>query len=82
LTTYLSRFAQLSSSVQSKLIDLKLKNLLIRSRFVFDSNTALSLLESKLVYVNGHLVTNPSLLLFMGDVIQIIVQFKFYVVYR
>ena len=82
LTTYLSRFAQLSSSVQSKLIDLKLKNLLIRSRFVFDSNTALSLLESKLVYVNGHLVTNPSLLLFMGDVIQIIIQFKFYVVYR
>ena len=82
LTTYLSRFAQLSSSVQNKLLDLKLKNLLIQSRFVFDSNTALELLNNKLIYVNGHVVMNPNLLLFIGDVVQIIIQFKFYVVYR
>jgi len=82
LTVHLGRFAQISSSLHRKVLDLKVNNLLIRSRFVFDLFTANNLVSSNLVFVNGSTVSNPSLLLFVGDVVQLIVHVKFYIVYR
>lgn len=82
LTVHLGRFAQISSSVHRKILDLKVNNLLIRSRFVFDLFTANNLVSSHLVFVNGLTVSNPNLLLFVGDVVQLIVHVKFYIVYR
>jgi ribosomal protein S4 len=82
LTVYLGRFAHIASRVHKKLLDIRVHTLLIRSRFVFDLTTANNLVTSRLVFVNGRLVLNPRMFLFVGDVLQLIVHLKFYIVYR
>lgn len=82
LTVYLCRFAHLASRVHKKLLDLRVHTLLIRSRFVFDLPTATNLVNSRLVFVNGRVTLNPRMALFVGDVLQLIIQIKFYIVYR
>jgi hypothetical protein len=82
LTTYLGRFAKIPSSRHRLLLELKLSTLLIQSRFVFDSWTSDNLVQSGLVFINGSAVFNPQLRLFEGDVLQLVIQLKFYIVYR
>lgn len=82
LTVYLGRFAHIASRVHKKLLDIRVHTLLIRSRFTFDLTTANSLVTSRLVFVNGQAVLNPRMLLFVGDVLQLIIHLKFYIVYR
>lgn len=82
LTVYLGRFAHIASRVHKKLLDIRVHTLLIRSRFVFDLTTANSLVTSRLVFVNGRAVLNSRMLLFVGDVLQLIIHLKFYIVYR
>lgn len=54
----------------------------MRSRFTFDLETARNLVNDLVVYMNGRLATNPEVVLFAGDVVQLIVSLKYYIVYR
>jgi len=59
-----------------------LLRIVLNSHFVYDLNTSLSLIQSYLVYVNGHCSANPRLQLHLGDFIQIPVDLKYYILHR
>ena len=59
-----------------------MKTLLVSSRFAFDLTTSSLLVQSNLVFLNGYVVINPNLLVFVGDVLQIIIHLKYYIVHR
>ena len=82
LTRRLHRIQNLSKQTQAYLHDLTLKNTLINSRFVSDTNTALMFISNGLVFVNGNQTSNPNLSLFQSDFIQIIVNLKFYIIFK
>jgi hypothetical protein len=82
LTRHLHRIQNLSKRTQAYLHDLTLKNVLINSRFVSDSNTSLMFLSQGLVFLNGNQTSNPNLNLFQNDFIQIIVNLKYYIIFK
>lgn len=82
LTRHLHRIQNLSKQTQSYLHDLTLKNTLINSRFVNDVSTAVMFVANGLIFVNGNQTSNPNLNLFQNDFIQIIVNLKFYIIFK
>jgi len=62
--------------------ELSLKNILLRSRFVFTDAQCDLLLVSKFVFVNGVIAVNKNLLLKIGDRIQLIVCNYYYFYFR
>lgn len=82
LTRNLNKLQRVTKKFEFRLYDLTLHRLILNSRFVFDLNTSMSLINSNLVYVNGRVSSNPNLYLFVNDFIQIVVSLKYYIVYR
>jgi len=82
LTRHLHKIQHLSKKTQAYLHDLTLKNVLINSRFVNDNSTALMFLNNGLVFVNGNQTSNPNLNLFQNDFLQIIVNLKYYIIFK
>jgi hypothetical protein len=82
LTVHLQRFNKVNFNKMKKLMDLRLMFALTQARFSTDPKTTLSLLDSSSVFINGNCVSNPQLLLFQGDVLQLAVNLKYYIVNR
>ena len=82
LTRHLHRIKHLSKQTQSYIYDLMLKNVLINSRFASDKSTALLFVSNGLVFVNGNQTSNPNLNLFQNDFVQIIVNLKYYIIFK
>ena len=84
LTRYLHRFYRiiLWSDVHRSASAISLHTLLVRSRFTCDTSWGLELLSNDFVYLNGFLVNNPRVGLFKGDLLQLLVHIKFYIVYK
>lgn len=82
LTQYISFFVYKYPSLKTQFYNLKLKVFLLSSRFAFDLTSSINLIHHSLVYVNGCKVVNPELLLFQGDAVQLVVNLKYYVVYK
>jgi len=82
LTVYLQNFNKMNFNKMKKLMDLRLMFALTQTRFSTDPKTTLSLLDSSSVFINGNCVSNPQLLLFQGDVLQLAVNLKYYIVNR
>jgi hypothetical protein len=55
---------------------------LTTTRFVPDVWSAAELLRNNYVFLNGTVVVNPSTRLFLGDLIQLVVNLKFYIALR
>lgn len=82
LTVFLNRFSRMSSSKHDQLINLKMVHILLRSRFATDLETTKSMFDNSLVFLNGNNIYNPDLLVFQGDVIQLVTHLKYYIIYR
>jgi len=82
LTKKISRIRRLSRNQYLKLAELSLGQLLLNSRMVLDLNSSSSLIHSNTVFVNGLSISNPNLTVFTNDFIQIIVNLRFYIVYK
>jgi len=82
LTRHLFRLQHLSKQTQLYIHDLTLQNTLINARFVTDKNTASMFIKNRLVFVNGHQTSNPNLTLFQHDFIQIIINLKYYIIFK
>lgn len=72
----------MSSSKHDQLINLKMVHILLRSRFATDLETTKSMFDNSLVFLNGNNIYNPDLLVFQGDVIQLVTHLKYYIIYR
>jgi hypothetical protein len=84
LTSYLARtHAQKRGSI-AKLTssNMTLFTVLVRSRFVADTFWSSELIVSNSVYLNSLLATNPKVSLIKGDLLQLLVHIKHYMVLK
>jgi ribosomal protein S4 len=65
-----------------KLQELRLSNVLMSSQFTFDTHSTKQLILSGVVFVNGNNVRNANFNTFVGDFIQLVVNLRYYVIYR
>ena len=70
------------SHIHYKRIELKLDHSLILIHFAFDQFSAEHLLNNENVYLNGNVVTNGRIHVYMNDFIQLIISLRFYAVHR
>ena len=82
LTHYLQRFKRYFTISFFKNIDLTLHTILMRAKF-FNNNEIIDLfINSGLIFVNGYIAWNKSLILYKFDFIQLIISYKYYILYR
>ena len=84
LTTYLHKFERphYSSNYCKNVSLVSLHTLLVRSRFAVDTFWGSELLSNDFVYLNSFLVTNPDTVLVKGDLLQLLVHVKYYIVFK
>lgn len=62
--------------------NLTLGRLLLITKFSYDVYLSNELIKHDLIFLNGFKIVNPLLKVFQGDIIQFIVNFKFYLTFR
>jgi hypothetical protein len=82
LTKYLLRFNKFNRFRYILHFEMQLWNILLKSRFACDSAVVDLILNSNFVYLNGSICNNRYLQIFTGDFLQLIVSFKYYILYR
>lgn len=82
LTRHLNKLQHLSKQTQAYIYNLTLKNVLINSHFANDTSTALMFLNNGLIFVNGQQTSNANLNLFQNDFVQLIVNLKYYIIFK
>ena len=82
LTRHLNKLQHLSKQTQAYIYDLTLKNVLINSHFANDTSTALMFLNNGLIFVNGQQTSNANLNLLQNDFVQLIVNLKYYIIFK
>ena len=81
-TRYFSNFFKKNPLKILYSFEFNIVNILIKSRFVFTKQGAISLLKSNFVFVNGFLVTNENTVLKVTDRVQLIISNNFFFYYR
>jgi hypothetical protein len=82
LTNYLSKYKKFINFKTFLFMEMRIFNILIKSR-LFNNESLLSLFfKNNLIFLNGFNCSNPNLQTFVGDFIQLIVNLKYYVLYR
>lgn len=82
LTIYLLRFFRIRQNFSFTYENLKLGKVLERVHFSNDFLSSKALIEWQAVYLNGYVVENSGVVLFVNDFIQMIVHLKYYITYR
>lgn len=82
LTQYLTRYSRHASALKSSFLDLKLKTILLRVWWAFDPVTVADMTTHRLVFLNGNIVYNSNKLLFKGDLLQLTIHLKYYIIHR
>ena len=59
-----------------------LNNILIRSRVFTENSLINSLIINNLIYINGCLTNNNTQQLFVGDFIQLVLNLKYYIIFK
>ncbi len=82
LTSYLSKYKKFINFKTFLFMEMRIFNILIKSR-LFNNESLLSLFfKNNLIFLNGFNCSNPNLQTFVGDFIQLIVNLKYYILYR
>lgn len=79
LTRYLSRYSKFIRFRTYAVLEMQLINVILRARFLPDKETVKTFLQNNLVFLNGAACANPTLQVFVGDFIQLVVSVKFYI---
>ena len=82
LTRFLPHFYSASHIVLHKARELQLGSLLLASLFAPDMKTAVEFLDSGLIYLNGVVVSNEKIFLVKHDLLQMLVSFKYYILFK
>lgn len=82
LTRYLCRYNKLVKFKILLMFEMKLENILVKSRFVPDFSVITLILKNGLVFVNGSVCLNPHFQIFVGDFIQLIISLKYYILWK
>jgi len=82
MTKYLSKFHKFIKFKTFLIKEMTLSNILIRSRIFTETSLINFLIVNNLIYVNGLLTNNSAQQLFVGDFIQLILNLKYYIVFK
>lgn len=82
LTKKIARLRCLRYNQYLRLAELKLVQVLLNARLVCDITFSHLLVSSNTVFINGFSSINPQIRVFHNDIIQLIVNLRYYVVYR
>jgi len=82
LTRFLPHFYSASHVALHKARELQLGSLLLASLFAPDMKTAVEFLDSGLIYLNGIVVSNEKIFLVKHDLLQILISFKYYILFK
>ena len=82
LTKFIISYKKILNKKFFTIFEMRLLNVLIRTRFTLDQITTLKFIENRLVFVNGVCCSNKDLQIFANDFIQLIVNFKYYITFR
>ena len=82
LTRYLIKFYKYTRFQIFLSFELQLLRVLIRTKLLPDPVSANLFLTNGLVFLNGYCVYNSSLAIFAGDILQLVIHLKYYIVYR
>nr|YP_010049587.1 ribosomal protein S4 [Halteria grandinella]QPL15992.1 ribosomal protein S4 [Halteria grandinella] len=82
MTKYLSKFHKFIKFKTFLIKEMTLNNILIRSRIFTETSLINFLINNNLIYVNGFLTNNAVQQLFVGDFIQLILNLKYYIVFK
>lgn len=82
LTRYLARYKKSISRYFIFSLEMRLQDILVKTRFFQEKHTALLFIQEKLIFINGLLCTNEQLQLYTNDFVQLIISIKYYVYTR
>ncbi len=82
LTRYLTRYNKYNRFNTYLSLEMQLLNVLIRSRFFPDNYLITTFLNNNLIFINGFVCNNPFYHLFLNDLIQLVVNVKYYILYK
>jgi hypothetical protein len=82
LTKLLLKFNKIIKFKLFILTEMTLRNIVTRSRFFFDWNTSEFFINQGLFFVNGCSCYNYSTQLYVGDLVQMLVHAKYYILYK
>ena len=82
LTNYLAKYKKFINFRTFVFLEMRLINILIKSRLFNDLNLATLFVKNNLVYLNGFMCDNHNLQIFIGDFIQIVINLKYYILSR
>ena len=82
LTKHLKIYGLTNPSLIRKCSAFQLLNFLTMTLLVPDHENALLLISSRLVFLNGRLATNKTLIIVEHDFIQLLVSFQYYILYK
>jgi hypothetical protein len=80
LTNFLIKYKKFINFKTFLSLEMKLVNILVKSRLFNDYNLTTIFIKNNLIYLNGILCNNQHLQIFVGDFIQIVVCFKYYII--
>lgn len=82
LTKYLSRYTKYTKFKTFLFSEMRIINILIKSRIFTDYSVVNLFITNNLIYVNGIVCSNINFQLFTNDFIQLIVSIKYYILYK
>lgn len=82
LTKYLNKFKKSNRISSALLLEMRLSNVVFKSKILPDANAVDLFINSNLIFVNGVVCRNPNFHLFVGDFIQFVVSTKYYILNR
>lgn len=82
LTKYLAKYNKSTKTKTFLILELQLINVILKSKLLPDRNYVDLFLNNNLIYVNGFICNNPLFSLFVGDIIQLTIHNKYYILYR
>lgn len=82
LTNYLSKYNKFVKFKTYLILEMNIFNILLKTRFFLNETVCESFLKNNLIYLNGYTCNNPKIQLFVGDFIQLIINNKYYILYK
>lgn len=82
LTKYLIKFKKSTRVSSALILEMRLSNILFKSKILPDTNYIDLFLKNNLIYINGVVCSNPNFHLFVGDFIQLVINSKYYILHR
>ena len=82
LTNFLTKYNKFINFKTHLFLEMKLINVIMKSKLINDNNISNIFLKNNLIYVNGIITNNPNLQIFVGDFIQLIIHLKYYILIK